>query len=73
MISEFRSLLDQNSEIIRVGPSTLTRSRDGAPAWHRDRVDDYRTVNRASWDERAPVHAASAFYGLDQFVADPRR
>jgi SAM-dependent methyltransferase len=35
------------------------------------RVSDYRTVNRANWDERAPVHAASAFYGLDQFVDDP--
>jgi SAM-dependent methyltransferase len=35
-------------------------------------VDDYRTVNRANWDERAPVHAASAFYGLDQFVDDPK-
>jgi SAM-dependent methyltransferase len=34
-------------------------------------VNDYRTVNRANWDERAPAHAASAFYGLDQFVADP--
>jgi SAM-dependent methyltransferase len=34
-------------------------------------MNDYRTVNRANWDERAPVHAASAFYGLDQFVDDP--
>jgi SAM-dependent methyltransferase len=34
-------------------------------------VDDYRTVNRANWDDRAVVHAASAFYGLDRFVADP--
>jgi SAM-dependent methyltransferase len=34
-------------------------------------VDDYRTVNRANWDERAPVHAESAFYGLGRFVDDP--
>ena len=34
-------------------------------------MDDYRTVNRANWDERAPMHAASAFYGLDRFVEDP--
>lgn len=34
-------------------------------------MDDYRAVNRANWDERAPVHAASSFYGLDRFVADP--
>jgi hypothetical protein len=24
---------------------------------------DYRTVNRANWDERAPAHAASAADG----------
>jgi SAM-dependent methyltransferase len=34
-------------------------------------VDDYRTVNRANWDERAPVHAASAFYGIEHLVEDP--
>ncbi|SNS65225.1 Methyltransferase domain-containing protein [Asanoa hainanensis] len=32
---------------------------------------DYRTVNRANWDERAPAHAASPDYGLDLFAADP--
>ena len=32
---------------------------------------DYRTVNRANWDERAPAHAASPDYGLDRFAADP--
>lgn len=34
-------------------------------------VNDYRTINRANWDERAPAHAASADYGLQQFVDDP--
>ena len=34
-------------------------------------MTDYRTVNRANWDERAPAHAASAGYGLDGFRADP--
>jgi SAM-dependent methyltransferase len=34
-------------------------------------MTDYRTVNRANWDERAPLHAASADYGLDRFVSDP--
>jgi len=34
-------------------------------------MDDYRTLNRANWDERAPVHAASADYGFERFVADP--
>jgi SAM-dependent methyltransferase len=34
-------------------------------------VEDYRTVNRASWDERAPAHAASPGYSLDEFRSDP--
>jgi SAM-dependent methyltransferase len=33
--------------------------------------DDYRTLNRASWDERAPAHAASPDYAVERFVADP--
>jgi len=36
-----------------------------------DPVTDYRDVNRANWDERAPAHAASADYNLAAFVADP--
>jgi SAM-dependent methyltransferase len=35
-------------------------------------VDDYLVLNRASWDERAPAHAASPGYAVNQFVADPR-
>ena len=34
-------------------------------------MSDYRTVNRASWDERAPAHAASADYAFDRFRDDP--
>ena len=34
-------------------------------------MDDYRTVNRANWDERAPAHAASADYAVERLVADP--
>lgn len=30
-------------------------------------MSDYLDLNRASWDDRAPVHAASRFYGLDRF------
>jgi SAM-dependent methyltransferase len=33
--------------------------------------DPYLELNRASWDERAPAHAASPDYGLDRFVEDP--
>jgi hypothetical protein len=35
-------------------------------------VDDYRQLDRASWDERAAVHAASPHYAFDRFVADPQ-
>lgn len=34
-------------------------------------MDDFVSVNRANWDERAPVHAASAAYALEKFVEDP--
>jgi SAM-dependent methyltransferase len=32
-------------------------------------ADDWRAVNRALWDERVPIHAASAFYDVDGFLA----
>jgi SAM-dependent methyltransferase len=34
-------------------------------------VSSYADYNRASWDERAPAHAASPDYAFDQFVNDP--
>jgi len=34
-------------------------------------MDDYLTVNRLSWDEAAPAHAASPGYALDRFIAEP--
>jgi SAM-dependent methyltransferase len=34
-------------------------------------VDDYRILNRASWDERAPAHAASPDYAVARFAEDP--
>ena len=34
-------------------------------------MDDYRLINGAWWDERAPVHAAVAGDRIAQFVADP--
>ena len=33
--------------------------------------DDYRTLNKANWDERAPAHAASPGYHLEEFRNDP--
>jgi SAM-dependent methyltransferase len=34
-------------------------------------ADDYRDVNRANWDERAPAHVDSPGYAVDKFRADP--
>jgi SAM-dependent methyltransferase len=34
-------------------------------------VTDYRDVNRAVWDERAPAHAASTGYQTANYVSDP--
>lgn len=34
-------------------------------------MSDYRDINKANWDERAPAHAASPGYAIDRFVADP--
>jgi SAM-dependent methyltransferase len=34
-------------------------------------VTDYQAANRASWDERAPAHAASADYRVAAFADDP--
>jgi SAM-dependent methyltransferase len=31
----------------------------------------YQDINRANWDERAPAHAASPDYALDEFRNDP--
>ena len=34
-------------------------------------MTDYRDVNRANWNDRAPAHAASPDYAFDRFAADP--
>lgn len=34
-------------------------------------MTDYRTFNRANWDERAPAHAASEGYAVARFIAEP--
>lgn len=33
--------------------------------------NEWTDLNRAWWDERAPIHVASEFYGLPGFLADP--
>ena len=34
-------------------------------------MEEYAELNRASWDERAPAHAASSDYAVDRFASDP--
>ena len=34
-------------------------------------MEDYRELNRASWDERAPAHAASPDYAVQRLREDP--
>lgn len=34
-------------------------------------MDDYRSINLANWDERAPAHARSADYAFARFREDP--
>jgi SAM-dependent methyltransferase len=34
-------------------------------------MSDYREINRANWDERAPAHFASPDYAVESFLADP--
>src|SRR5688572_16821805 len=43
------------------------------PMWERLPVTDPSSyeLNRASWDERAPAHAASPDYGFAKYAADP--
>ena len=39
-------------------------------AWNHGPVEDYADLNRASWDERAPAHAASRDYAVDRYASD---
>jgi SAM-dependent methyltransferase len=34
-------------------------------------AEEYLTLNRLAWDDRAPAHAASPDYGIEQFLTDP--
>ena len=35
-------------------------------------MEEYLALNRTSWDERAPAHAASPGYAVARFVEDPQ-
>ena len=34
-------------------------------------MEEYQEVNRVTWDQRAPAHAASPDYGFERFISDP--
>jgi len=42
-----------------------------AREWNAGEVDEYVRVNRALWDERAEVHAASPGYSIERLLANP--
>jgi SAM-dependent methyltransferase len=52
-------------------PTPVNRDNTDIRGVQTRRMDDYRTVNRANWDERVPAHVASRGYGLDRFRTDP--
>ncbi len=35
-------------------------------------LEEHREANRANWDDRVPVHLASEFYGVEDFIAGSR-
>ena len=35
--------------------------------------DEHYAINRAWWDERAPAHASSPDYAVQELIADPTR
>jgi len=54
------------------GISVLVARRAGGGAvCQGGAMDDYREINRASWDDRAPAHAASPDYAVERFVTEP--
>jgi SAM-dependent methyltransferase len=52
------------------GPTSGLNGSVDTPA-HDPSLDDHAATNLASWDERAPAHAASPDYHVDDFVTDP--
>jgi len=62
--------VDPYGNVIRVH-----RRRDNTFRWRRGAVagmTDYIAANRANWDERVPIHVASAFYEFERWLRDPR-
>jgi SAM-dependent methyltransferase len=49
----------------------LARRRTPPTVCDAPRMDDYREVNRANWDDRVAAHAASPDYAVSRFTDDP--
>ena len=50
---------------------TAARESQRARLWQRFTMASYLDENRASWDDRAPAHAASPDYAFERFAAEP--
>lgn len=61
-------LLELRNHLQSYKIKTKTQRSDTLPTF---RVEDYRVVTLAKWDERAPAHAASPDYAVERMVADP--
>jgi 2-polyprenyl-3-methyl-5-hydroxy-6-metoxy-1,4-benzoquinol methylase len=61
----------ENIHAIDERPAQLISSTAGPEARIVLAVDSSTEINRASWDERAPAHAASPGYARQRFIDDP--
>ncbi len=52
-------------------PASVSGALQLSPGDNRA-VEDYRSINRRNWDERAGAHAASPDYAVSRFIEDPR-
>ena len=58
------------------GPQCNAHASNARTPPHRSVMpmdDDHYAVNRAYWDERAPAHAGSVDYAVQEIIADPTR
>jgi SAM-dependent methyltransferase len=56
---------------MRQGAGVTERPQEQPPAQPPAQPAEYVRLNRSSWDERVPAHAASPDYGVERFAADP--
>src|SRR6185503_12803594 len=53
------------------GPRSASSQTAGGRCETASVIDDYRSLNQANWDERAPAHAASPGYSVQRFLTEP--